>query len=153
MAGTRFAMGVQLNYRKIASGATLPSQIERYKLYGKLANWFPMLDVTILAGLTAQSDFTAQGTLHILALLGSVTTTGGVVQNKGACTVQFYDAGKQILFSSQPLNFENQLGNAQHPFWLRSPYVMAPNTHIKVQVQNLMSNSVPVQVTAFGYQD
>jgi len=72
----------------------------------------------------------------------------------GVASVQFYDAGKQLPFSSQPLNFENQLGNAQHPFWLRSPYVMQPNTHIKVQVQNLTTDeTIIAQVTAFGYQD
>jgi hypothetical protein len=149
-------MGVNLNYRKIASGVQIPSQMERFWLRGKLANWFPMFDSTIQPGLTMQGDFTAQGTLHIVALLGSVTGVADeivILLPRGSATVQFYDAGKQLLFSSQPLNVENQLGNAQHPFWLRSPYVMEPNTHIKVQVQNLTTAAAVVQITAFGYQD
>jgi len=152
-------MGAWLNYRKLASGVSIPSQMERFWLRGKLANWFPMFDQTVPAGTTMQGDFTAQGTLHIVALLGSLTAFNSEFARRipvtiGVATVQFYDAGKQLPFSSQPLNFENQLGNAQHPFWLRSPYVMQPNTHIKVQVQNLTTDeTIIAQVTAFGYQD
>ena len=150
-------MGAYLNYRKIASGVQMPSQMERFWLRGKLANWFPMFDANLPAGTTMQGDFTAQGNVHIVALLGSLSVIAAfrrVQVKNGVASVQFYDAGKQLLFSSQPLNFENQLGSGSYPFWLRSPYVMQPNTHIKVQVQNLTTDeTVIAQITAFGYQD
>jgi hypothetical protein len=152
--GTRFALGVPLSYRKLASGTVIPSQAERLKLYGKVANWYTMFNSTLAPNTTQQTDFTAQGGMIIVALMGSVVKSTGGFALAGFCTVQFYDASNQILWSNSPINFENMLGSASQPFWLRSPYHLQQNAHLKVQVQNLSTTvSTTVQVAAFGYQD
>ena len=150
--GTRHALGLYLNYRKLASGVAIPSQVERLQLHGKVANWFTMFDAAVPFGETVNGDFAGQGNVRILALMGTVSVLD-VTDSRALCAVQFYDAGKQILWSAQPVNFVNQLGTASNPFWLRSPYVMAPNTHLQTQVQNLFTRDVTAQVIAFGYQD
>jgi hypothetical protein len=154
--GTRFALGVPLSYRKLASGVTIPSQAERLRLYGKTANWFTMFQTaSIVPGATQQSDFTAQGGLIIVALMGnSVRVSDRILLPVGSATVQFYDASNQILWSNSPLNFENMLGSAKQPFWLRSPYYLQDNGHIKVAVQNLNNQeTLSVEVIAMGYQN
>jgi len=151
--GTRFALGVPLSYRKLASGVAIPSQAERMKLYGKVANWYTMFFATLAANAAQQSDFTAQGGLIIVALMGSVATNASPFKVPGQATVQFYDAANQILWANSPINFENMLGTASQPFWLRSPYRLDQNGHLKVYVQNLTGGSASIQVVAFGYQD
>lgn len=165
--GTRYAMGAWLNYRKLSSGVQIPSQIERMPLHGKLANWYSLYSNPALAlGQIDNGDFAAQGTLHILALLGTAyrynISDGDIVGKtlSSAFGAQIYDAGKQILWSNSQVNGGSLFGTGQQPFWLRSPYVMQPNTHLQIQVQNLLPvafsdvmQEMEIQIAAFGYQD
>lgn len=149
--GTKFAMGVWLNYRKLASGIQIPNQKDRRQFHGKVANWYPIYTNAALAGQASDRDgFVAKGNMKIAALLGSFVDSGS---STAGFAVQFFDAGAQQLWSTQPLVWSTQLGNAQKPFWLRTPYALDPNSPLTVTVTNLSPNAAEIQVVIFGYQD
>jgi len=152
--GTRFAMGVWLNYRKLASGVQLASQKDRRQFMGKVANWYPIYTNAALAGQASdRGSFVAKGNMKIAALLGSFIDSGEESPSPNGFAVQFFDAGSQQLWSAQPLVWNQTLGNAQHPFWLRTPYALDPDSPLTVTVQNLSPNAADIQVCLFGYQD
>ena len=61
--GSRFAMGVYLNYRKLSSGVQIPSQRDRMQLHGKVVNYFPFFDMLVEPSATQRSSFSARACL------------------------------------------------------------------------------------------
>lgn len=154
--GNRHALGVWLNYRKVASGVQIPNQKNRRQLYGKLANWYVIYSNPSLASQASdRGSFTAKGNLKIVALLGSYVDlpAGDAPASNAGYQVQFFDAGAQQLWSAQAVLWNLHLGSAKQPFWLRSPYALKPNAPLTVTIQSLSPNASDVQVTLFGYQD
>ena len=153
--GTRHALGVWLNYRKLSSGIQIPNQKDRRQFYGKTIVHYPIFDMVVQPQDTQRGSFTARGNLKIAALLGSYVDqpAGENPASTAGFQVQFFDAGKQQLWSTQPVTWNLQLGNAQKPFWLRSPYSLDPQCQLTCVVTSLSPNPSAIQVTCFGYQD
>jgi|HubBroStandDraft_6_1064221.scaffolds.fasta_scaffold411100_2 hypothetical protein len=148
-------MGVWLNYRKLASGVQIPNQKNRRQFYGKVMQHYVIFSGIVQPQDTQRDSFTTRSSLKIAALLGSFVDqpVGENPASTAGFAVQFFDAGKQQLWSAQALPFSTSLGNASKPFWLRSPYSLDPQCQLTCVVTSLSPNPSEIQVVAYGYQD
>lgn len=160
---TRWALGVYLPRRKLASLAWVPSRREQKQLRGGRPFWhvpYPPNSTqpgnfVIPANQTQEARTTFTSDFLLLAVLVS-STVGGSQTNPGARIQLFHQPlkkGKGRRFSAIGLNDINAGGSAKDPFIYRRPYRIRAGSAVLVRVQNLQNASNQVQVVLYGVQD
>jgi hypothetical protein len=145
----------QLPYRGFASRIFLPSDAELEAIGDKMPYAFVLFDPSMIAGLstgTIAAQQTARGYTsqpdgcYITHLVGSSSQAAGFV-------LQIYDTERQQLWTPQPIRFNNVLGTAQQPFWLKKIYKLPANAQLQCRVTNLATAANFIQVVGWGLRD
>lgn len=140
----RHALGVWLTYRNVASAGFVPGIRSRAPLKWKLPAWYTV-NFSLAARLNAEDRITTTPGFWLTALLGSSSLAAGF-------RLQFYDSEKNQRLGD-PLNFQNELGSAAHPWIFRKPYFFATRSPLLIRVQNQDTSGATnnIQVVAMGY--
>jgi len=146
----------QLSYRGFASRIYLPSDADLECLGSKMPYAFVLFDPTMLSGGLTTSTLGPQQTArgyssqedgcYVTHLVGSSSQAAGFV-------LQVYDTERQELWTPQPIVFNNILGSAQEPFWLKKIYKLPVNGQLQARVTNLATAPNSIQVVAWGIRD
>lgn len=151
----RWALGLWLTYRKLASSAWVPGMRFRMGLVGRQPFWFnlgfPNATFAAMAPDTNQDDrVTCINDFLVLAMMGSaVDQVTGVVNFD--FSAQLFDSGAQELWTEVISGAANNFGTAQHPFVLRRPHMVKAGSPIVARFENFhaVNNNLP-QISLFG---
>lgn len=151
----RWALGLWLTYRKLATAAWVPGTRSRLALYGRQPFWyafgFPNGTFAAMAPNTNQDDrVTVINDFLMLAIMGSaVDAVTGAVNFDFTC--QLFDAGVQESWTQFMSPSANVGGTAAHPFILRRPHMIKAGSPIIARFANNhpVNNNQP-QITLFG---
>lgn len=141
----RHALGLWLTYRGVASAAYVPGEVSRSFLKYKYPQWYT-LNFSLAARLNAEDRITTSAESWLTYLVGNSSLPAGF-------RVQLYDSATNQRLGD-PLNFQNAMGTAQHPFIYRKPYCFTCRSPILVRVQNqdtsVATNNIQVVAISFG---
>jgi hypothetical protein len=151
----RWALGLWLTYRKLASSAWVPGQRFRMGLVGRQPFWFNMgFPNATFAPMVPQANqddrVTCINDFLVLAIMGSATD-----QVTGATNFDFsallFDSGAQELWTEVNEVGANISGTAQHPFILRRPHMVRAGSPLIARFHNFHAgnNNLP-QISLFG---
>lgn len=151
----RWALGLWLTYRKLATAAWVPGTRSRLALAGRQPFWysfgFPNGTFAPMAPNTNQDDrVTVINDFLMLAILGSAVDAVTGATNFDF-TVQLLDSGAQEAWT-QFIAPENLIaGTAAHPFILRRPHKILAGSPIIARFANNhpVNNNLP-QIALFG---
>lgn len=129
-------MGAWLNYRKLATSATLPNSAIRAELDHLLPIDY-VLDFPLAAQKTGDQRISVIGNWVLLGFVGSGTKDGGIVGSSFVAQIYVGKRRQGVALSDRPMNGANQFGTAQAVRWLRTPLWIPTQTPILVRVQNL----------------
>jgi len=151
----RHALGLWLTYRKLATAGYVPGEVSRSFMKFKVPAWY-VVNFALTARLNSEDRIVTSTDFWLVALLGSSSLAPGF-------RMQLYDTAVRLRMPDgsvkkgqrlgDPLNFANELGSAQQPFFLRKPYKFTCRTPVLVRVQNqdVSGATNNIQVVAFGY--
>lgn len=151
----RFALGLWLTYRKVASAGYVPGEVSRAFLRWKPRQWY-VLNFSLAARLNSEDRIVTTSDFWLTDLVGSSSLPAGF-------RFQIYDTAATVILPDgtpsqgqrlgDPLNFVNGLGSATNPHLLRKPYRFTCKTPVLVRVQNLDTSGATnnIQVVAGGY--
>lgn len=145
-----------LSYRNAFGSVFLPYAAQLAALGDIAPHAFLAFDSATLAGLaagqvgaqqSALSSFSTPEDCWVTHLVGSGVPVGG-----GAVSfaVQFYDSGRQKLWSPQPILFSNAAGSAQQPFWLKKLYRLPAGQQFQCRVINMRTVATAIQIVLWG---
>lgn len=146
----RYALGLWLPRRKIASSGFVPGQRSRQLLRGGRPYWY-VFNFTLGASQTLESQQSCPTDFIATAIYIS-DSAGGTPTNPG-CRLQLFDTKRKKRMSLVGINDVNFGGTARDPFILRRPYRFRAAANILMRVQNLQTSSNTVQVVLQGVQD
>jgi hypothetical protein len=154
----RWALGLWLTYRKLATSAWVPGQRFRMGLHGRQPYWFNLgwsSPSGVFQEMTPNSNqddrVTCINDFIVLAIMGSATDEDTGATNFDF-SVQLIDTGGQEQWTELLSNSVNLAGTAQHPFILRRPHLVKAGSPILARFTNTHAapnNNLP-QVTLFG---
>lgn len=158
MGNTPVIVPAKLSYRGAGSWYSLPDQDELNALGPNMLPFgfvpFSSVDMvpggTVGIGATAYGAMTQEDDCWITHLTGSVINPASPGASGGNFTVQFYDSERQALWMAQPFFFNNIMGSAQKPFYLRRLYKLPAQGQIKCSVVNLSPYAAEIQIVAWG---
>lgn len=151
----RFALGLWLTYRKLATAGYVPGDVSRSFLQFKPIQWY-VLNFSLAARLNAEDRFVTMTDFWLTHLVGSSSLAPGF-------RLQLYDTAARVRLPDgtwkrgqrlgDPANFGNQLGSAQQPYILRKPYRFTCKTPVLARVQNqdVSGATNNIQIVAVGY--
>lgn len=146
----RFALGVWLNYRKLASPAYVPVAKARTGLRYKRPVFYVMqLQMTALQSQYARISVAPNFRLMMLMGKGSATDPDGL----GTFQIMVYDTARRQNFMPLPVVSQVTVGNAQHPFILKNPYRFSGTTPIQARIQNRANAANNVYLVFYGVSD
>lgn len=148
-------------YRGVATRIFLPDAGELAALGGDIDTWmpyaFPLFDsrTMVLGGLVGPQQvgngyISQPEDCWITHLVGSLVADGDTDDTPAAFSLQIYDSKRQALWTPQPINEANVLGDAGEPFWLKRLYLLPAGNQLQCQVTNLLTVAAEIQVIAWG---
>lgn len=153
--GGRYALGIWLPERKLASSGFVPGKLAQRGLYGWRPYWY-VFDLALGASQTLEGRAACPSDFQLLAITLSATVDEAGHQIPAptpACRVQIFDGKRKKRFSALGINDVNLAGTAQAPFILRRPYRFHAGGVILLRAQNLTTVANTVQVVLYGVQD
>ena len=154
----RWALGLWLTYRKLATSAWVPGQRFRQGLVGRQPYWFnlgfPNATFAPMPPDSNQDDrVTCINDFIVLAMMGSaIGTEGGAGFPNFDFAALLFDSGAQELWTETMSDAANNFGTAQHPFILRRPHLVKAGSPVIARFTNFHpgpNNNNP-QITLFG---
>lgn len=148
----------RISYRGWESHISLPMQHDLDSLGDNMLAYgfvpFSSADMvpggTVGVGATAYGAMTQDDDCWITHLVGSIINPSEPGAGGGNFTVQFFDSERQKLWTPQPIFFNNFLGSARLPFFLRRLYLLPSQGELKCAVVNLSGFAAEIQVVAWG---
>lgn len=158
MPGMKPTVLSRIGYRGWESHIALPMQHDLDSLGPNMIPYafvpfdsLQMVDGGVVApGATAYGSCTQEDDCWITHLVGSITNPEEPGAGGGNFTVQLYDSEREELWTQVPLPFNNILGSARRPFFLRRLYLLPSAGELKCAVVNLSNFSAVIQVVAWG---
>lgn len=143
----RWALGLMTPRRTLASSAFLPNATEQHALPAGQQPYWHVMNYSLAARGSDDSDILPDNSFTLLAILGSSTGVG---------RTQFYqviDGESGARMSRVGVNFANVLGSAQNPFLLKKPYRMPDRMQLLNRTGDLSNAANTVQVVLFGAKE
>jgi hypothetical protein len=152
----RWALGLWLPSRKLASSAWVPGQKFRMGLVGRQPYFFylgfPNPNFAAMAPQSnADDNVTSINDFIVLAILASAVDSAGAVNQD--FSAQIFESSNQLdsLWTQAQANAGSLGGSGQNPFVLRRPHYVRAGTQLICRINNFHAvNSNNPQITLFG---
>lgn len=147
----RFALGLWLPERKLASPAYVPAPKARVGLRYKKPIWY-VVNLSIPSQQTQFARISVGKNFRLMQILGQGSQASPADGN-GSFQFQIYDNARRTPFSELPINNLVGVGTAQQPFILKNPYRFADTAPVQVRVQNRASATNLIYIALIGVSD
>jgi hypothetical protein len=144
----RFALGLWMPNRKLASPAYMPSPRARLGLRYNTPKWYVMT-ATLAALQTGYTRISVTPHFRLVAILGSGTASEPA-DGCGSFMFQLYDTARRRSFSEWPVSEFLGAGTAQHPNILKVPYEFTGTTPIQARIQNRANATNTIYIVLYG---
>src|SRR5579885_422610 len=152
----RWALGLWLTHRKLASSAWVPGQKFRMGLVGRQPYWFNLgfpnpTFAAMAPGGNADDNVTCINDFTVLAIMASAVDSAGVV-NTDFSGLIFESSSEVDTLWMQALSNSQALGGSRsQPFVLRRPHYVKAGTQRFARINNFHAvNANNPQITLFG---
>jgi hypothetical protein len=152
----RWALGLFLTYRKLASSAWVPGQKFRMGLVGRQPYWFnlgfPNPNFSAMApSSNADDNVTSINDFIVLAIMAGAVDSAGAPNTD--FSAQIFESSGELdsLWTQAQSNAVSLGGSGGHPFLLRRPHYVKAGTQLICRINNFHAvNPNNPQITLFG---
>jgi hypothetical protein len=147
----RFALGLWLPGRNLASPAYVPAPKARVGLRYKRPIWY-VVTLSIGPQQTSYARISVGKNFRLIMMLGQGSVAPPADGN-GSFQFQVFDNARRTPISELPIVHNVGVGTAQHPFILKNPYRFADTSPVQIRVQNRATSTNVVYVALYGVSD
>lgn len=147
----RFALGIWLPYRKLASPAYVPSPRARLGTRYKRPIWYVMT-LTLGAQKTDYARISVAPNFKLMMILSS-SSAASPADGNGPFQFQLYDNARRYAFSELPIAQGVGSGIGSEPFILKTPYSFSGTTPVQARIQNRATGTNTIYLVLYGVSD